>query len=179
MTTEPVPGPETPAPDVVLVLTEATLTSADVEHLLDLYRDRDGDGVPDPLQFRVLVSTETERHGLASFIDHIGSGELREAWDELRGKPVEHKPAAPASEQLEQNIAALRAAGVESDGTVTHDDPLPALQAAVAAGDVREVVVVTYPHAVEDTLHSDWASRAREALSVPVLHLYAGTSELG
>jgi len=56
---------------------------------------------------------------------------------------------------------------------------LPALRTAVGAGDVREVAVVTYPHAVEDTLHTDWASRAREDLQVPVLHLYAGTSELG
>jgi hypothetical protein len=41
------------------------------------------------------------------------------------------------------------------------------------------VVVVTYPHALEDTFHRDWASRAREELHVPVLHLYSGTSELG
>ena len=58
------------------------------------------------------------------------------------------------------------------------DDPLPALRAAVRAP-VREVVVVTLPHALEDTFHTDWASRAREELRVPVLHLYAGTSRLG
>jgi hypothetical protein len=55
----------------------------------------------------------------------------------------------------------------------TDDDPLPALKAAVADGDVAEVAVVTYPHAVEDTFHRDWASRARDELQVPVLHLYA------
>ena len=49
----------------------------------------------------------------------------------------------------------------------------------MAAGGAREIVVVTYPHAVEDTFHTDWASRAREELHVPVLHLYSGTSELG
>ena len=43
----------------------------------------------------------------------------------------------------------------------------------------REVVVATYPHLVEDTFHRDWASRARDVLRVPVLHLYLGTSELG
>jgi hypothetical protein len=80
---------------------------------------------------------------------------------------------------LEASLAGLRAAGVAAEGTVTVDDPVPALRKAVAAGDVREVVVVTYPHAVEDTFHADWASRARDALQVPVLHLYAGTSELG
>jgi hypothetical protein len=40
-------------------------------------------------------------------------------------------------------------------------------------------MVVTSPHAVEDTFHRDWASKARESLGVPVLHVYAGSSFLG
>ena len=43
----------------------------------------------------------------------------------------------------------------------------------------REVVVVTEPHAVEDTFHKDWASKAREVLGLPVLHIYAGDWRLG
>ena len=46
-------------------------------------------------------------------------------------------------------------------------------------GDRVLVETPTYPHAVEDTFHRDWASRAREELQVPVLHLYSGTSQLG
>ena len=45
--------------------------------------------------------------------------------------------------------------------------------------DADEVIIVTMPHAVEDTFHSDWASRARETLGVPVLHFYTGTNLLG
>ena len=57
---------------------------------------------------------------------------------------------------------------------------LPALRAAVAADpSVASVVVVTDPHAVEDTFRQDWASKARDALDLPVLHLYRGTSMLG
>ena len=59
------------------------------------------------------------------------------------------------------------------------DDPLPALRSAVADLEIREIAVITYPHAVADTFHRDWASRARDELRVPVLHLYSGTSELG
>jgi len=107
-------------------------------------------------------------------------GELREAWDRARGKEPSHPEAkATADEQLAGSIAAFVAAGRVATGAVVDDDPLPALKAAVADGDVAEVAVVTYPHAVEDTFHTDWASRAREELQVPVLHLYAGTSELG
>ncbi|ACZ30904.1 hypothetical protein Xcel_1885 [Xylanimonas cellulosilytica DSM 15894] len=173
-----VPGSE--ASDVVVVLTEAALSAADVEHVLDIYRDPDGDGVPDPVAFRVLVPGETERHVLTTLLEHLGAGELRQAWDDLTGgRPDPQQAAAAASEKLATSVAGLRAVGVPVDGEVIDDDPLPALRAAVTAGDVREIVVVTYPHPVKDTFHSDWASRARDTLKVPVLHLYAGTSELG
>ena len=172
------PGSE--SSDVVIILTEAALTAADVEHVLDIYRDPDGDGVPDPVAFRVLVPAETERHLLAALLEHIGSGELRKAWADLTGdRPDAAQAAVTASEKLTTSVAALRAAGMAAEGSVTQDDPLPALQAAVAGGGVREIVVVTYPHALADTFHADWASKARDTLAVPVLHLYAGTSELG
>ena len=57
-------------------------------------------------------------------------------------------------------------------------DPLTAVAASVHAG-AEEVLVVTSPHAVEDTLHRDWASEARERLGVPVLHVYADSSWVG
>ncbi|GAB2466403.1 hypothetical protein [Xylanimonas ulmi] len=175
MTTAPSPD----SSDVVLVLTEAALTAADVEHLLDLYRDRDGDGVPDPLAFRVLVPADTERNVLVALLAHLGSGDLRQAWDDLRSGPSGAIEAeAKAADALRASLAAITATGVTATGAITGDDPLPALTTAVADG-AREVVVVTYPHALADTFHADWASRARERLTVPVLHLYAGTSELG
>jgi hypothetical protein len=166
--------------DVVLILTEAALSAADVEHVLDIYRDPDGDGVPDPVAFRVLVPAETERHLVAALLEHVGSGELREAWADLRrGRPDATQAALTASEKLASSLTMLHAAGMAAEGSVTDDDPLPALRAAVAGGGVREIVVVTYPHALADTFHADWASKARDTLRVPVLHLYAGTSELG
>ncbi|QAY62823.1 hypothetical protein ET495_05700 [Xylanimonas allomyrinae] len=166
--------------DVVLVLTEAPLTAADVEHLLDIYRDPDGDGTPDPVAFRVLVPAETERHLLAALLEHVGTGELRKAWQDLTGgRPAPAQAAADAADKLARSVTALHAAGMPAEGEVMADDPLPALRDAIAGGGIREVVVVTYPHAFADTFHADWASRARDALQVPVLHLYAGTSELG
>jgi hypothetical protein len=168
-----VPGPSTDPARTVVVLTEDTLTDADVEHITALHAQDDVD-------YRVLVPADTERNLLVSVVDHLGLGELRQALDEVLGR--EPRPAearAEAADQLESSIGAFRAAGAEADGTVVEDDPIPALSAQVTAGGVREVVVVTYPHAVEDTFHRDWASRARDRLRVPVLHLYAGTSELG
>jgi hypothetical protein len=176
--TAPTPGPAAPEPTTtpdrtVVVLTEDTLTSADVEHITALH---DGEDVG----YRVLVPADTERNLLVSVVDHLGLGELRQALDDVLGREPEPAQArAAAADQLDGSVAAFRAAGAEADGAVVDDDPIPALTTQVAGGGVREIVVVTYPHAVEDTFHRDWASRARDELRVPVLHLYAGTSELG
>ncbi|WP_448629316.1 hypothetical protein [Cellulomonas soli] len=159
--------------DTILVLTEDALSPTDVEHLLALHPD-------EVVEYRVLVPADTERNLLAAIIDDLSLGELRAALDHALGKePSASQAARTATEQLDESVAAFAAAGRTVTGQVIDDDPLPALRAAVAAGDVREVAVVTYPHAVEDTFHRDWASRAREELQVPVLHLYAGTSTLG
>ncbi|WP_240675073.1 hypothetical protein [Cellulomonas endophytica] len=161
------------APTTVLVLAEDALSRTDVEHLVGLHAD-------ETLDYRVLVPADTERNVLVSIVDALGLGELRKALDAARGKePSRAQAERSAQEDLDASLAAFAAAGRSATGAVVEDDPLPALRAAVAAGDVREVAVVTYPHAVEDTFHRDWASRARDALQVPVLHLYAGTSELG
>ncbi|GAA4727895.1 hypothetical protein GCM10023216_18930 [Isoptericola chiayiensis] len=156
----------------VVVLTEDALTSADVDHITSLHPDEE-------IVYRVLVPADTEHNVVASVLDHLGMLQLREAWDDLVGKePTPEQASQTASEQVVTSVELLRATGAAASGEVTQDDPLPALQAAVAAGG-DEIVVVTYPHAVEDTFHTDWASRAREELQVPVLHLYAGTSALG
>lgn len=159
--------------DTILILTEDTLNPADVEHILSLHDGED-------LAYHVLVPADTERNLITSFIDYISVGELKEAWDEIVGRePTPQQAKATAQERLDASVAELVEAGATATGAVTADDPLPTVVKAVTAGTAREVVVVTYPHAVEDTFHTDWASRARAKLQVPVLHLYSGTSELG
>lgn len=159
--------------EIIVVLTEDTLTGADVEHITALHASED-------VRYHVLVPADTERNLLVSIVDHLSLGELREALDAALGREPEPVHAkATAAEQLEASIEAFAVAGAAVDGAVVSDDPLPALRAAVADREVREVVVVTAPHALEDTFHTDWASRAREELKVPVLHLYSGTSQLG
>lgn len=159
--------------DTILVLTEDTLAGSDVQHILDLHAGED-------LAYRVLVPADTDRPLVPWIVDALSMGELREAWERATGgEPSRAQARATAQEQIDRSVAAFTAAGRTATGQITDDDPLPALRTAVGAGDVREVVVVTYPHMVEDTFHTDWASRARDQLQVPVLHLYSGTSELG
>jgi hypothetical protein len=83
-----------------------------------------------------------------------------------------------AQADVDATVTALRGLGCVASGGVVLADPVAALEAEVAAG-AEEVVIVTTPHAVEDTLHRDWASVARERLGVPVLHVYADSSWVG
>lgn len=158
--------------DTIVVLVEDALSPDDARNVLALHPDED-------LAYRVLVPADTDRPLLPGVLDSLSLGELKEAWERATGhEPSARQAKATAEQQLEATVAALTAAGRGATGAVVADDPLPALRTAVDDG-AREVVVATYPHLVEDTFHRDWASRARDVLHVPVLHLYLGTSELG
>lgn len=164
-----------------IILTEDALTDADVEHVLSLHA---GDAQTETPEYHVLVPQDTDHNVVAAIIDHLWSGELREAGEDLVGRePTPDEAKVTAAERLERSLALLHAAGATARGAVTQEDPIPALATAVAdhggPDGVQDIVVVTYPHVVEDTLRRDWASRAREHLHAPVLHLYAGTSRIG
>ncbi len=157
------------APSIVL-LTEEALTAADAERLTRLHADEE-------IRYRVLVPADVERNLLADVLDHLSLFQLREALEAVRGDEPTRAEAAAA---LAESLAALAGVGVLAEGFVVEGDPVTELQKAVAADPLtQEVIVVTRPHAVEDTFHTDWASRARELLGVPVLHVYIGSSFLG
>ena len=159
--------------DTILVLTEDTLAPVDIQHLLALHEGEE-------LAYHVLVPADSDRPLLPTIVDNLGLGDLKDALARLRGKePTVPEAKATAQEQLSETLAEFAAAGRSATGEVVGDDPLPALHKAIADRDVREVAIVTYPHAWLDTFHQDWASRARDELELPVLHLYSGTAELG
>ncbi len=157
----------------IIILSEDSLGPADVEHITSLH--------PADATYQVLVPADTQRNLLVSLIDHLSLGDLRAALDDVLGRePEKGRAVATAEEQLAESLDQLRAAGVQAEGEVVADDPIPALRTAVGGeAEGTEIVVVTLPHALEDTFRRDWASRARDELQVPVLHLYLGTSQLG
>jgi hypothetical protein len=156
---------------VIVVLTEEALTSADAARLTSLHAG-------EQVRYRVLVPADVERNLLADVLDHLSLFQLREAWEAARGE--EEPTRAEAAVALKESVAALIGAGVPAEGVVIVGDPVTELRRQVAdQDDTQEVIVVTRPQLVEDTFHRDWASRAREVLGVPVLHVYAGSSFLG
>lgn len=159
--------------DLILILTEQALEPGDAGRILALHEGEE-------LSYHVLVPADTERNLLVDVVDHLSMLHLREALDAVRRREPRGDAARASAEQaLASSLEALRGLGKDAHGQVTTDDPLPAVKAEVDRLGAREVVVVTRPHAVQDTFHRDWASRAREKLGVPVLHVYAGTTFLG
>lgn len=159
-----------PAPTII-VLTEEALKPVDVDKIVALHEE-------EAPSYRVLVPADTDRNLLSTFLDHLSLFEMREALEAL--KPVDREEAhADATTALSESMAEFERHDVVVTGEITADDPMPTLVEEVARLGAREVVVVTEPHAVEDTFHTDWASQARETLGVPVLHMYAGDWRLG
>ncbi len=159
------------AAPTVIVLTEEALKPVDVEKIVAMHQEEDA-------TYRVLVPADTDRNVLSRFLDHLSLFEMREALDSLR--PVDGIEAhADAETALSTTLREFAAHDAAATGEITADDPMPTLVEEVARLGAREVVVVTEPHAVEDTFHTDWASKAREALGLPVLHMYAGDWRLG
>lgn len=159
--------------DLIVILTEQALDIGDAGRILALHDGED-------LDYHVLVPADTRRNLLVDVIDHLSLLQLRGALDAVLGREPDGDAARLSAQQaLAASLAALRSSGKSAEGQVTQDDPLPAVKAEVDRLGAREVVVVTRPHALEDTFHRDWASRARDELGVPVLHVYAGTTFLG
>ena len=159
----------------ILILADQELTSSDVNHIVSL----EPDSAPN---YHVMIPADTERNMFVALLDSLYVGGIGEAWDLLtEPEPTVTEATVTAQEQLDTTISLFAAAGAVSDGQITQDDPLPALRKAAAAPDrdVQSIIVVTYPLAVEDTFRQDWASKAREELEIPVLHIYRGTNKLG
>jgi len=153
----------------IVLLTEQALSASDAERLVGLH-------APDAPGFRVLVPADPRRNLLADVLDHLSLLELRAALLAVSGHDERH---GRPEDCLSASLKALTGAGATATGHVTAGDPVEAVAEELAEAPADEVIVVTRPHAVEDTFHTDWASQARERLGVPVLHVYAGSSYLG
>lgn len=155
--------------DVVL-LVEQALTAADAAQVRSLHTE-----IEDPVVYHVLLPLEDAAARVEASLGTLGTGDLMAApalaMNDVDIEALRKECEENSSSELQQTLAALRAAGGTASGKVTSEPPVDALAALVAAVDAREAIILTRPHVVAEFFHVDWTSRARRKLGVPVLHL--------
>lgn len=153
----------------IVLLSETTLTEHDVTRIAQLHGD-------DPVTVHLLVPADAAHNRLIEALDEVALGRLREALDD--DEPTPEQAEQDAMHAVNASLEALRSAGLEGRGSVTGSDPVPATIEAVRLDDADEVIVVAPPHPVESALHRDWASRLRDEVGLPVLHVVSGTDRV-
>ncbi|WP_426995606.1 hypothetical protein [Pseudarthrobacter sp. N5] len=159
--------------DPIVILTEEPLGADD---RLNIERLVDGGDTP----LVLLVPANTERHLLVDFLENLSLLEIAKAFRELTAQSTD--PAserAEAAETLTVSLEALEGLGSGVSGEVLDVGAVQGLVAKVKELGAAQAVVITRPHAVADTFHTDWANKAQDQLGLPVLHLYAGSGFIG
>ncbi|MEN8583954.1 hypothetical protein B1A87_009980 [Arthrobacter sp. KBS0703] len=159
--------------DPIVILTEEPLGADDrvnIERLVD-----GGDA-----RLVVLVPANTERHLLVDFLENLSMLDIAKAFRELTAHaPDPDKQRAAATETLATSLSALEGVGGGVSGEVVDGEAVNGLVTKVKELGAAQAVVITRPHAVADTFHTDWANKAQDRLGLPVLHLYAGSGFIG
>jgi hypothetical protein len=159
--------------DPIVILTEEPLGADDrvnIERLVD--------GGDAPLV--VLVPANTERHLLVDFLENLSLLDIAKAFRELTSHaPDPDSERAAAAETLTVSLNALAGLGGGVTGEVVDGGAVQGLVAKVKDLGAGQAVVITRPHAIADTFHTDWANKAQDQLGLPVLHLYAGSGFIG
>jgi hypothetical protein len=159
--------------DPIVILTEEPLGADD---RLNIERLVDGTDA----RLLVLVPANTERHLLVDFLENLSMLDIAKAFRELAGHtPDPTAERAQAAETLAASLTALEGLGSGVTGEVMDGKAVDGLVARVRDTGATQAVVITRPHAVADTFHTDWANKAQDRLGVPVLHLYAGSGFIG
>ncbi|CAM3286040.1 hypothetical protein PSET11_02315 [Arthrobacter ulcerisalmonis] len=159
--------------DPIVILTEEPLGADDRRNIESLV-----DGAQTRLE--VLVPANTERHLLVDFLENLSLLDIAKAFRELTSQhPSPETERAQADETLAVSLQALAGLGSGITGEVVSGHAVDALVAKVKESGAMQAVVITRPHAVSDTLHTDWATKAQDQLGMPVLHLYAGSGFIG
>lgn len=159
--------------DTIIILTETPLGEVDVENISGLISETE------QTELIVLVPDDVRRNLLVDVIDQLSLLDIPAALKEFGGRESKEEARQRAESTLQTSLAALQSAGVTVSGKVFEGDAVSGLVSEVEARSARQAVVVTEPHALEDTFHTDWATRAQDKLGLPVLHLYSGSGFIG
>ncbi|QTG79985.1 hypothetical protein [Arthrobacter crystallopoietes] len=158
--------------ETIVVLTEEPLNDADLRNLELL--------ATEGTEFSVLIPEDTKRNLVLDFLDNLSLLDVAQAFRELlHGQPSPDEAKTEAEEAKRLSVQALQGRGLRGTVEIVDDDGVSALVEYVERHPADRAVVITTPHAVADTFHTDWANRAQDKLGIPVLHLYSGSGYIG
>ncbi len=158
--------------DPIVILTEEPLGADDRVNIETLIAGGDAPVL-------ILVPANTERHLVVDFLENLSLLEIAKAFRELTAHSNPAVERAEAADTLAASLAALAGLGGGVSGEVVEGKAVDGLVAKVKELSAGQAVVITRPHAVADTFHTDWATKAQDKLGLPVLHLYAGSGFIG
>jgi len=158
--------------DPIVILTEEPLGADDRVNIERLVNGADANLV-------VLVPANTERNLLVDFLEHLSLLEISKAFRDLGQAPDPAAERSEAAQTLAASLGALSGLGSGVTGEVVEGGAVKGLVSKVRELGAGQAVVITRPHAVADTFHTDWANKAQDQLGIPVLHLYAGSGFIG
>jgi hypothetical protein len=157
----------------ILVLTEEALQDADVKNLRTLQGEEDA-------EFVILIPVDRNKSVLGEFFRHLSLLEFGQAFRDVVGKDqAVEQPESTAHDALEASLRLADAAGLAARGYTVGDNAVEEFVRAAADENAVQAVVITRPHAMADTFHTDWANQAQGHLGIPVLHLYSGSGFIG
>ena len=158
--------------DPIVILTEEPLGADDRVNIETLIAGGDAPVL-------ILVPANTERHLVVDFLENLSMLEIAKAFRELTAHSDPAGERAEAADTLAASLAALAGLGGGVSGEVVEGKAVDGLVAKVKELSAGQAVVITRPHAVADTFHTDWATKAQDKLGLPVLHLYTGSGFIG
>ena len=153
----------------ILLLSEETLADHDAARIAELHGDEE-------VEVHLLVPADAEHNRLIEALDEVALGRLGDALED--DDPTPQQAEMDAMHAVNESLAKLATVGITAHGSVTGSNPLPAALEAVKQDNADEVIVVTPPHLVAEALHRDWASKLRDKLPLPVLHVVSGTDRI-
>jgi len=157
--------------DVVLLI-EQELSALDAGQVLALHEQLENEA--EHVTYHVLLPVEDASSRVHAALGSIARYEMIPPSESMSPDALSRLDAelvAEAQAGLQRSLDLLRAGGHQAAGELTHGDPIGALVRVSNENDAAEALVLTGPHAVRDFLHTDWASRARRSLGIPILHL--------
>lgn len=156
----------------ILVLSEEALTGPDLRNLQTLQGDEQ------LVEIVVLIPEDASESVLSEFFRHLSLFEVGEAFRTFSPDDRRHDEAT-AREALATSLRLLEDEGFTARGRTTGENPVDAMIQEAKASGATQAVVITRPHAMADTFHTDWASKAQAKLGIAVLHLYSGSGFIG